>query len=157
MLRDPTRLGFALSKSIENHTDYDIEYRIKFPSDGYHWLAAKGRPIYGKDGQLQGMLGMAQDITARKKNEAALRESNERLESRVRERTTKLQETIAELESFSYSISHDLRAPLRAMQGFSHVLLEDYAKKIGPDETDYLQRIIKASERMDRLIQDVLA
>jgi signal transduction histidine kinase len=99
----------------------------------------------------------------RERSEAALKDSQaqlaghaQRLEERVRERTAALQETVSELESFSYSISHDMRAPLRAMQSFAQLLAEDCGERIGPEGKDYIRRIIGASERMDRLIQDVL-
>ncbi len=78
------------------------------------------------------------------------------LEAIVQQRTHKLSETIAELEAFSYSISHDLRSPLRAMIGFSDILLEEYSGKLDPAADDYLKRIGRAGRRMDRLIQDVL-
>lgn len=89
----------------------------------------------------------------RARSERVLRET---LELRVAERTAKLQETIDELESFSYSISHDLRAPLRAMQGFAGVLEDDHGERLDATGREYLRRIIRAGERMDRLIQDVL-
>lgn len=99
----------------------------------------------------------------RDQSEAALRESQaqlaehaQRLEERVQERTARLQETVSELESFSYSISHDMRAPLRAMQSFAQILAEDCGDRIGTEGRDYIRRIIGASDRMDRLIQDVL-
>ena len=85
-----------------------------------------------------------------------LRESHEKLESRVIERTIKLQETIAELESFSYSVSHDLRAPLRAMQSFGMILEEECGQQIGDLGKEYIRRIIRSAERMDQLIQDIL-
>ncbi|HZZ56714.1 MAG TPA: ATP-binding protein [Opitutaceae bacterium] len=78
------------------------------------------------------------------------------VEEQVAERTAKLQETIAELESFSYSISHDLRAPLRAMQSFAQLLSEECSPQLNAEGRDYLRRIIAGSGRMDRLIQDVL-
>jgi signal transduction histidine kinase len=89
--------------------------------------------------------------------EAKLRQYSADLERTVEQRTAKLQEMVTELEAYSYSISHDLRAPLRAMQGYAQVLLEDLPKKIGPEGKTYLERIINASNRMDRLIQDVLS
>lgn len=92
-------------------------------------------------------------MVERARSERALRET---LELRVAERTVKLQETISELESFSYSISHDLRAPLRAMQGFAGVLEEEHGDRLDATGHEYLRRIIRAGERMDRLIQDVL-
>jgi PAS domain S-box-containing protein len=89
-------------------------------------------------------------------SQAQLAEYAQTLEARVQERTARLQETISELESFSYSISHDMRAPLRAMQSFAQILAEDCGDRIGPEGKDYIRRIIGASDRMDRLIQDVL-
>lgn len=92
-------------------------------------------------------------LVERARSERVLRET---LELRVAERTAKLQETLSELETFSYSISHDLRAPLRAMQGFAGVLESDYGESLDETARGYLHRIIRAGERMDRLIQDVL-
>jgi signal transduction histidine kinase len=85
-----------------------------------------------------------------------VRDLLEQLEEKVRERTLRLEQTIAELEAFSYSVSHDMRAPLRAMRGYSQVLLDEYAKKLDPEAQDYAKRILVASERLDRLVQDVL-
>lgn len=86
-----------------------------------------------------------------------LEKMNRLLEEKVAERTAKLTETIAELEAFSYSISHDMRAPLRAMHGFSDVLLEDYQHKLDEQGKDILLRIGRAARRMDLLIEDILA
>jgi signal transduction histidine kinase len=79
------------------------------------------------------------------------------LEQRVAERTAELQETNAELESFSYSVSHDLRAPLRSIQSFAQVLLEDYAERLDAVGQDCAQRIVAAAKRMDTLTEDLLA
>jgi len=79
------------------------------------------------------------------------------LEQRVQERTRELEAANQELDAFSYSISHDLRAPLRAMQGFTEALLEDYGERLDSTGQDYAQRIVAASHRMDALIQDLLA
>ncbi len=86
-----------------------------------------------------------------------LRRHADALEERVQDRTLRLQEKIAELEAFSYSVSHDLRSPLRALQGYAHVLIEDYEPKLDECGKDYLQRIAKAAIRLDLLTQDVLA
>jgi signal transduction histidine kinase len=85
-----------------------------------------------------------------------LEESNRELERRVEDRTAKLQETIAELEAFSYSVSHDLRSPLRAMQGYAEAVLEEENTLSGQGK-EYLSRIQRASTRLDLLVQDVLA
>jgi signal transduction histidine kinase len=80
-----------------------------------------------------------------------------RLEAQVENRTAALRETLQELEAFSYTVSHDLRAPLRAMQGFAQALLEDYAPSLDATARDYATRVVDASRRMDELIQDLLA
>lgn len=85
-----------------------------------------------------------------------VRDLLEQLEEKVRERTARLEQTISELEAFSYSMSHDLRAPLRAMRGYSQVLLDEYSQNLDGSGQDYLKRILTASERLDRLVQDVL-
>ncbi len=86
-----------------------------------------------------------------------LKLQNEVLEQRVRERTAKLQETITDLETFSYSITHDMRAPLRAMQGFSKILLESHGPELEPEAVDFLHRISNSANRLDMLIRDVLS
>jgi signal transduction histidine kinase len=82
---------------------------------------------------------------------------HEQLEKTVSERTAELRETIGELEAFSYSISHDMRAPLRAMQGYAQALLEDYRDRLDSNAQQYLDRIVRGSHRLDSLIQEVLA
>jgi signal transduction histidine kinase len=88
---------------------------------------------------------------------ARVRESQLLLEDRVRARTAELQERNEELEAFGYSISHDLRAPLRAMEGFSQALLEDYGDRLDATGREYAERVVTATRRMDQLIRDLLA
>jgi PAS domain S-box-containing protein len=97
------------------------------------------------------------DITARKQAEELMKSEATRLDALVQQRTARLQETVAELEAFSYSISHDMRAPLRAMQGYARALLDDYEERLDPEARQYLDRISRASSRLDSLVQDVLA
>jgi PAS domain S-box-containing protein len=84
-------------------------------------------------------------------------EFNRILELRVEERTAELREALRELDSFAYSVAHDLRAPLRAMTSFSQILLEDAKGKLGPDELEFPARIAQAAQSMDRMVQDLLA
>ena len=88
--------------------------------------------------------------------QSQLADKAKQLESLVRERTFKLTETIGELEAFSYSIAHDMRAPLRSMQGFSHILLSEYEGKLDDEGMGFLKRIAASADRMDKLIRDVL-
>jgi PAS domain S-box-containing protein len=84
------------------------------------------------------------------------RRTGERLERMVNERTASLREAIAQMEEFSYSVSHDLRAPVRAMQCYAEVLMEDYGTTLDEHAKKYIERIIHGGARMDRLIQDIL-
>jgi PAS domain S-box-containing protein len=104
------------------------------------------------------------NITERRHTELALIEAKDRighhaleLEQVVAKRTGELQATIGELEAFSYSVSHDMRAPLRAMQSFAQFLLDEYAGKLDELANNYLQQIMRSAVRLDRLIQDVLS
>lgn len=99
---------------------------------------------------------LSHEVTERKRAESEVQSLNQQLEQRVLDRTSQLQTANKELESFAYSVSHDLRAPLRTLDGFSQAMLEDYADKIDSQGQDYLQRIRTAAQRMGLLIDDIL-
>jgi signal transduction histidine kinase len=96
------------------------------------------------------------EIAARKQSEAELEKYKDHLEEMVQQRTNELEIANKELESFSYSVSHDLRAPLRSIDGFSQAILEDYADKLDEQGKDYLKRIRESSQMMAQIIDDIL-
>ena len=113
--------------------------------------------VLGDSGEGNGgWLSMVQDITARLHAEAQIRQLNAELEQRVRDRTLQLEATNKELEAFSYSVSHDLRAPLRAIDGYARILQECYRATMTDEMHDYLRRISEATHSMGRLIDDLL-
>lgn len=147
-------------------------------------VALSGTVLRNENGEITGYVALAYDLTLQKRSEQALRKLNEELEQRVNERTSALQSKSDELqdsqralmniiedlnekssaletankemESFSYSVSHDLRAPLRSIDGFSRALLEDYGEKLDDQARENLDAVRKASQRMGQLIDDML-
>ena len=113
-------------------------------------------PILDDKGTLVGIMAAAEDISERKRVESELQKHHQHLETMVKERTAALQEVNSELEAFTYSVSHDLRAPLRAINGFSQYLELDYMESLGDEGKRYIGIIRDNAEKMDRLITDLL-
>ena len=142
---------------LERHEPFqDFVYCIRLDSGEYRWYSINGKPLFNRDGSFRGYRGTGNDITGRKLAEEGIRHLNETLEQRVLERTASLEVSNRELEAFSYSVSHDLRAPLRALDGFSYLLKEEYADRLDETGQEYLRRIRDASQRMGTLIDDLI-
>lgn len=154
---DRPDLKAFLPQTLSRGGAFSTEFRIVRPNGDVRWLLSIGRIDNDEKHEAIRMLGVNVDITERKKAEALLQSQAQHLEELVRARTERLEEVILELESFSYTIAHDLRGPLRAMNGFATALVEDYGKHLAAEGRDYLRRITTAAERMDRLICDVLS
>jgi PAS domain S-box-containing protein len=113
-------------------------------------------PLFDSDGNCLNLVGTVHDITERKKAEEEIHKLNLHLEERIAERTAQLSSINKELESFSYSISHDLRAPLRAITGFSQILARRHRSSLDEEGRQYMDYIVEASARMEQLINDLL-
>ncbi len=176
----------ALEKIIIQQTEsIDLEFRLQSYNGDWKWLHAWGKVSdYNLENQPTSIVGTLIDVTIRKENELELTKYRQNLEKSVRERTASLEssqqalvfltedmnlasEKLAkvnrqmesvnkELESFSYSVSHDLKAPLRAIDGFSRALEEDYESKLDEDGQEYLHLIRTNTGMMIQLIQDLL-
>lgn len=117
---------------------------------------AYASPLFTEDGHVRGSIGIFVDLTERKRVEEEVMRLNAELERRVHERTTQLEAINKELEAFSYSVSHDLRAPLRSIRGFSEVLLERYQTQLDARGQEFLKRVCDSCGQMDGLIEDLL-
>ena len=136
-------------QTIENEEEW-------VQDDGVHTFLTVKFPIRGATGEIVAVGAIGTDITERKQAEEEIRRLNTSLEGRVVERTAELEVANKELEAFSYSVSHDLRAPLRTIDGFSRILLEEHAESLDDEGKNYLQRVRAGSQKMGQLIDAVL-
>jgi PAS domain S-box-containing protein len=144
------------TNSFDQRIPFSMEYRLRRYDGEYRWLIDDGCPRYDSQGEFTGYIGHCLDITERKLAEAEIIELNSTLERKVEERTAQLVSANQEMEAFSYTVSHDLRAPLRAINGFVQILVDDYAGRLD-DEGIRLCGIIKdGTLKMSTLIENLL-
>lgn len=124
---------------------------------GWRWFAWVDKSVLDKNGKVIAITATGRDIDERKQAELEIIRLNEELENRVRERTARLEEANKELQSFTYSVSHDLKAPLRNITAYSRILLEKKALRLDADSTQMMQNILKSTGLMAQLIEGLLA
>lgn len=153
----------AIEVALKNCAKLDLDYRTVAPDGRLRWVHAVGGARCDEAGRPVRFDGITVDVTDRKRVEEDLQRSKEllgnhalELEKRVAERTASMQASIQSLENVLYHVAHDLRAPLRAMQGFTTILAEEYGSRLDETAQDYTRRIVSGASRMDKLIQDLL-
>lgn len=153
--RDLQKVNKVMSLALVNQEAYSMDHRIVLKDGTEKWVHVQTEVTFDNDRGLPLLLGIVQDITERKKAESEILSLNAGLEKKVSERTSQLEAVNKELEAFSYSISHDLRAPLRIIDGFATILAEDAN---GSDEriAKHARTISRNATRMGQLIDDLL-
>lgn len=133
------------------------EILVRTPSSSRSlWLEVSSHPLKDADGNVRAAVTALRDVTERRISEQKIRKLTEELESRVVQRTAQLQAANRELESFSYSIAHDLRAPLRHIAGFAQILLDDFAPALEPKAQEYLTRIRQGTRHMGLMADELV-
>lgn len=150
------QLDQLVQRAMEQGIPYEVDLELAHPTPVTKWIVARGEAKRDDAGRIVGLRGTAQDITERRALQDELQRINSELETRVEQRTAELAEAVRELEAFSYSVSHDLRAPLRAIHGYAS-LLEELSAAPPEDERTQLFRSLRTNAtRMGQLIDDLL-
>ena len=152
---DAERVIREIEYSADHLTYFTCEFRVHIPGREIQWIYSNSTPERLPDGSVT-WYGFNMDITKRKITEEEIRILNETLEQRVKERTTQLEAANRELEAFSYSVSHDLRAPLRHINGYVELLNERFKDNLPEKALHYLSIITNAAKQMGTLIDDLL-
>jgi signal transduction histidine kinase/DNA-binding response OmpR family regulator len=147
---DKTPIFYVLQKCMKNRIPAKIDNQFTYTDGNSAWFSMSLHPIPG------GIFILSIDITEQKIAQDEILKMNAELEKRVVERTKQLEVANKELESFSYSVSHDLRSPLRSIDGFGNLLQKNYSSILDAQATDYITRIRKATQKMGQLIDDLL-
>jgi PAS domain S-box-containing protein len=153
---DPQVLPGVLEKwrsCLATGAVFEMEVPLRGADGKYRWFLTRAIPLRDPAGKVLRWFGTSTDTSVMREARLVLARSNEELESRVAERTAKLQELVEDLEHFSYSITHDMRAPLRAMRCFAESVNDEI---VDENQRELLGRIITAAKRMDALIVDAL-
>jgi PAS domain S-box-containing protein len=147
----------AVLTALQRQDRYEMDYRLIATDGSMRWVHEQGQGVFTPDGRLHCLDGVIFDITDQRKAKDEIRELNQKLEQRVVERTAELQAANKELEAFAYSVSHDLRAPLRHIDGFLDLLKARTATTLDEKSQHYMDTISGAAKRMGTLIDDLLA
>ncbi len=146
----------GLRGAMHERARFQVEFPCTVPPGSQHWIQAQGSRYTRRAHARHSVIGIVQDVTERRRNEEAVRQLNHSLEQQVATRTAELRASIAALNAFSYSVAHDLRAPVRAMVGFSQIVLTDAGSVLSDECRHHLERIHAAGLHLAAMIDALL-
>ncbi len=153
--RDKVREVFM--ETVRTGHGHRADFRFVLPDGRVRYMESQGGVIRGTDGLVERVVVVSRDVTERKQMEDEIHQLNAELEERVRQRTAELANANQELETFTYSVSHDLKAPLRGIDGYSRLLLEDYRDRLDQAGIQLVNNVRSGVAQMSQLIEDLLA
>jgi PAS domain S-box-containing protein len=159
-VHDPARLSEVVKewkKSIAAGEPFEMKFPLRGADGRFRTFLTRAVPLKGAGEKVEQWFGTNTDVDQLKQAEEQIKILNAELEDRVAQRTAELEAANKELEAFSYSVSHDLRAPLRAISGFTTIVMEEHAPRLPAEAQHYLERVRNGGQRMGELIDDLLA
>ncbi|MDB6022634.1 MAG: aphA [Pedosphaera sp.] len=154
---DQSKVKAAINEAVRTKAPFELEHRVRRADGTVGWTHSHAVPIRDTEGEIVEWFGTASDITERRRAAEEISQLNLQLEQRVIERTAQLQGANDELDAFSYSVSHDLRAPLRHVMGYAELLQKDDGPQLSEKGIRHLGAICEAGQKMANLIDDLLA
>jgi PAS domain S-box-containing protein len=154
---DRDRVREVFMETVRTGHGHRADFRFVLPDEQVRYMESQGGVIRGADGQVERVVVVSRDVTERRQMEDEIRQLKTELEERVRQRTAELANANKELETFTYSVSHDLKAPLRGIDGYSRLLLEDYQDRLDQAGRQLVNNVRSGVVQMSQLIEDLLA
>ncbi|MBO3703465.1 MAG: PAS domain S-box protein [Candidatus Accumulibacter sp.] len=154
---DRERVRRAFATTIATGVGTRGTFRVVLPGGGWRDIESQGGVIRNVDGRVERVVVVSRDVSERKRMEDRIHQLNADLEARVSQRTAELDAVNKELQTFTYSVSHDLKAPLRGIDGYCRLLLEDHREQLGEEGRVFLDNVRNGVAHMARLIEDLLA
>ncbi len=159
-VHDPTVLPRVMERwtgAIAAHEPFEMEFPLRGADGRFRWFLTRVFPLKDSEGNIVRWFGTNTDISQKREAEEQIRQLNAGLEQRISDRTAQLMAAVKEHEAFTYSVAHDLRAPLRAVDGFSRIMLNDYGERLDDEGRRLLAIVHSEALRMGQLIDDLLA